>query len=59
MTELKLYAVHFGVWFFLWIFPVTSTAVEKKWTDAKFTFELFSTPFCMAIPSFALHWGLT
>lgn len=56
MTELKLYAIHYGVWFFvLFVLVALGKKEEDKISDTKFLIAvaLFS------LASFAIQWGLS
>jgi hypothetical protein len=62
-AALKLYAVHFGVWTFVWLFVGAECESRKKnkkdkMSDKSFVFCVVSLTVLTSLATFGLHWGL-
>lgn len=57
MTELKIFAAHWGIWFFVlafYIFRLFMTGRDK----AADSFSFYRAVFILSLATFAIHWGL-
>lgn len=57
MTELKLFAAHWGIWFFILTFYILFLFTSGRDKDAD-SFSFYSAVFILSLATFAIHWGV-